>query len=131
MYVSVAAGKCAGACQSSYCVAVRVAARYGVGLVEQAVADLACEVGAQAVKLGLERLQLLWHVSRSSLPRGIFFFFLCVSYLICSARLGGVILLGQHLLLEAVFAGGPRRLVLVDKLRGRAGGGRGAAAGGA
>ena len=48
-----------------------MSARYRVGLVEQAVADLACEMGAQAVKLGLERLELLWHVSRSSLPHGI------------------------------------------------------------
>lgn len=45
---------------SAYCVAVRVPARYGEGLVEQAVADLAGEVVAEAVKLGLEGLELLW-----------------------------------------------------------------------
>ena len=45
---------------SAYCVAVRVPARYGEGMVEQVVADLAGEVVAEAVKLGLESLKLLW-----------------------------------------------------------------------
>ena len=53
-----AAARCA-----SYCIAVGVPTRYGVGLVEQAVTDLACEMGAEAVKLGLERLELLRDVS--------------------------------------------------------------------
>lgn len=58
-----------GACAGAYRVAVRVAARDGVGLVEQAVADLACEVVAEAVKLGLEGLELLAGVSMA--PRAM------------------------------------------------------------
>jgi hypothetical protein len=51
-------------------VAVCVSARNGVRLVEQAVADLAREMRAQAVEVGLEAVQLLRPVSRALL-RGI------------------------------------------------------------
>ena len=48
---------------SSYRVAVCVSACYRVWLVEHAVAYLAREVRAQAVKVGLQRLELLYSVS--------------------------------------------------------------------
>lgn len=48
----------------TYAVAVRVSAGYGVGLVEQAVADLAGEVCAQAVEVGAQHVQLLGRISR-------------------------------------------------------------------
>lgn len=43
----------------AYAVAVGVSAGYRVGLVEQAVADLACEVLTQAVEVGSQDLELL------------------------------------------------------------------------
>ena len=51
----------------SYCVAVGVAAGYGVRLVEQAVAYLARQMRAEAVKFRLEHLELLCSISRMSL----------------------------------------------------------------
>lgn len=96
--------------------------RYGVGLVEQAVTDLACEMGAEAVKLGLERFELLRDVSE----RGLYTNTNSGPYFVCPARLCGLVLLAQHLLLEAVLACRPCRLVLVDEFGSRPAGSRGA-----
>lgn len=48
----------------AYAVAIGVSAGYRIGLVEQTIADLACEMGPQAVELGTQHLELLDRVSR-------------------------------------------------------------------
>lgn len=138
--VSQACPGCGGAavqcCQvpgaSSYRVAVRVAACYCVWLVEQAVADLAREVRAQAVELGLQRLQLLCGVS-SPLCRAAAGVQMQRrrpgAHLVCPRRPRLVVAHGRHLLLQAVAARRPRwpvraGLCLDEPGGGAAGGGR-------
>jgi hypothetical protein len=95
-------------------VAVCVSARNGVRLVEQAVTDLAREMRAQAVEVGLEAVELLRPVSRAHLRRNV-----PVQRgpdLFCPAGPRSLVGLLEHLLLEAVSARGPGRRGIVDEL---------------
>ena len=74
-------------CSSSYRVAVCVPACYRVWLVEHAVAYLAREVRAQAVKVGLQRLELLYTVS-GHVPQRCVCVCVCVCMCACMCTCG-------------------------------------------
>jgi hypothetical protein len=101
---------------SSYRVAVCMPACYRVWLVQHAVAYLAREVRAQAVKVGLQRLELLCSVS-GHVPQRCVCVCVCVgvcvcvsmrAYLVCPAWAWWLVALVCRLLLEAVAARRPR-----------------------